>query len=209
MKIIAGTVDVPILDMPYMANTVVDGKMRECYRLILDGPINDEQLNALTNNDWQLFDGESVIDTLVGYDTLVNHEITFAKIQTKQQEIDEALKPVLDILDDEQALEFTNLYPVWVSGRVYSLGDRVNYNNVLYKCITAHTSQTEWLPDVSSSLWAKVLISEDGDILAWTQPDSTNPYMTGDKVTHNDKTWVSAVDNNVWEPGVYGWDELI
>ena len=25
--------------------------------------------------------------------------------------------------------------------------------------------------------------------------------MIGDKVTHNDKTWVSIVDNNVWEPG--------
>ena len=30
-------------------------------------------------------------------------------------------------------------------------------------------------------------------------------YNIGDKVTHNGKTWVSDVDNNVWEPGVYGW----
>ena len=26
---------------------------------------------------------------------------------------------------------------------------------------------------------------------------------------HNDKIWVSIVDNNVWEPGVYGWEEVI
>ena len=38
----------------------------------------------------------------------------------------------------------------------------------------------------------------------WEQPESTNPYMKGDKVKHNDKTWVSDIDNNVWEPGVYG-----
>lgn len=31
--------------------------------------------------------------------------------------------------------------------------------------------------------------------------------LTGDKVAHNGKTWVSDVDNNVWEPGVYGWIE--
>jgi hypothetical protein len=29
--------------------------------------------------------------------------------------------------------------------------------------------------------------------------------MKGDRVTHNDQTWESTVDNNVWEPGVYGW----
>ena len=30
----------------------------------------------------------------------------------------------------------------------------------------------------------------------------------GDKVTHNGKTWVSDIDNNVWEPGLHGWTEL-
>ena len=40
------------------------------------------------------------------------------------------------------------------------------------------------------------------------QPDSTNTYKKGDKVIHNGKTWVSDVDNNSWEPGVYGWSEI-
>ena len=38
--------------------------------------------------------------------------------------------------------------------------------------------------------------------------DSTNSYAKGDKVTYNGKTWVSEVDNNIWEPGVYGWEEV-
>ena len=42
----------------------------------------------------------------------------------------------------------------------------------------------------------------------WEQPDSTNPYAKGDKVTHNGKTWISTADGNVWEPGVYGWEEV-
>ena len=46
-----------------------------------------------------------------------------------------------------------------------------------------------------------------GAPLPWEQPESTNPYMKGDKVTHAGKTWVSTIDNNVWEPGVYGWEE--
>lgn len=68
--------------------------------------------------------------------------------------------------------------------------------------------QDDWTPDVTPSLFAKVLIPDASVVPEWEQPDSTNPYMTGDKVTHNKKTWVSDVDNNVWEPGVYGWTEV-
>lgn len=209
MKIIAGAVEVPIFDMPYMASMPVDGKMRECYRLILDGMLTEEQFIALKNNDWQLFDGEQVIETLSGYDTLVSHEIIFAKIQTKQNEIDAALKPVLDALKDEQAVEFTELYPKWIIGKLYTVNARIKYSDILYKCITEHTSQDIWTPDKSPSLWTKVLVSEDVTIKEWELPESTNVYKTGDKVIHNGKTWVSIVDNNSWEPGVYGWDEVI
>ena len=69
------------------------------------------------------------------------------------------------------------------------------------------TSRTDRTPTAAPSLWAKVLTSETGEPLPWQQPDNTNPYMKGDKVTHGGKTWVSTMDNNVWEPGVYGWEE--
>jgi hypothetical protein len=109
---------------------------------------------------------------------------------------------------DEQALEVQSLYPSWKEAVAYVLGDRVIYNDVLYKVITAHTSQVDWAPDVATSLFAKVLIPDTEVVYSWEQPDSTNPYMTGDKVSYNGKTWISSVDNNVWEPGVYGWNEI-
>lgn len=111
-------------------------------------------------------------------------------------------------LDDTTALEAVTLYPEWKPDTEYAVDFRVRFNSVLYRCITAHTSQPTWTPDVSPSLFAKVLIEDPTVIPEWQQPDSTNPYMTGDKVTHNGKTWVSDVDNNVWEPGVYGWTEV-
>lgn len=209
MKIFAGGVEIPIKDMPYWTNATVDGKIRDCYKIDIDGPISEEQLKAMEINVWELHDGERVIESYSGYDTLVDHKVTFAKIETKQDEIDAALKPVLDYLSDEEALKFTELYPAWAVGKVYAVGVRVKYEDILYKCITEHSSQEDWTPDKSPALWTTVLVSDNGDILAWSQPDSTNAYMTGDKVTHNDKTWVSIVDNNVWEPGVYGWDEVI
>ena len=111
-------------------------------------------------------------------------------------------------LDDTDALNAIELYPVWADDVSYVAGDRVRYDGVLYKCLQAHTSQPDWTPDAAPSLWAKVLIPDETVIPAWEQPDSTNPYMQGDKVTHNGKTWVSDIDNNVWTPGVYGWSEV-
>lgn len=112
-------------------------------------------------------------------------------------------------LSDEDALTGVELFPRWnENGISYAVGDRVLYNGTLFKCLQAHTSQTAWTPTDAPSLWAKVLIPDPEVIPDWEQPDSTNPYMKGDKVTHNGKTWQSDIDNNVWEPGVYGWSEV-
>lgn len=112
-------------------------------------------------------------------------------------------------LSDEDALEIKTVYPDWSSTATYEAGDKVLYNGVFYKCLLAHTAQETWTPTDAPSLWTKVLIPEPGVIPEWEQPESTNPYMAGDKVIHNGKIWVSNIDNNVWEPGVYGWDEVI
>lgn len=110
---------------------------------------------------------------------------------------------------DEVALQAITLYDEWNGDSVeYETGKRVRYNNVLYKVLQDHTSQDDWTPDQTPSLFEKVLIPDANVIPEWEQPDSTNPYSSGDKVTHNGKTWVSDVDGNVWEPGVYGWSEV-
>lgn len=108
---------------------------------------------------------------------------------------------------DEQALEAVAAYPTWQANKSYAVNDRIRYNDILYKVLQAHTSQDDWTPDAAVSLFAKVLISDPSTIPAWEQPNSTNPYKKGDKVTHGGFTWVSTVDNNVWEPGVYGWEK--
>ena len=112
-------------------------------------------------------------------------------------------------LTDEEALEEPiELFNKWHPGVLYSTGTRVRYENELYKVLQDHTSQENWLPTEAVSLYSKVLPGQDGDIGEWVQPDSTNPYMKDDKVTHNGKTWISIIDYNVWEPGVYGWNEI-
>ena len=112
------------------------------------------------------------------------------------------------MLGDTDALEIKTIYPEWDATATYEVDNKVLYNNSLYRCLSVHTAQETWTPTDAPSLWTKVLIPEPGVIPEWEQPESTNPYMAGDKVTHNGKTWVSTVDNNVWEPGVYGWNDV-
>ena len=111
-------------------------------------------------------------------------------------------------LDDTDALDNTELFSVWEPDVEYETGTRVRYNETLYKCLQKHTSQESWDPESAPSLWAKVLIPDPDIVPEWVQPDSTNPYMKGDKVMHNGSTWICTIDNNVWEPGVYGWEMI-
>lgn len=112
-------------------------------------------------------------------------------------------------LSDQDALEAVQLYPEWSGDGVgYFFNDRVRYNNILYRVLQTHVSQEGWNPEITPSLFAKVLIPDVNVIPEWQQPDSTNAYQIGDKVTHNEKIWQNTIANNVWQPGVYGWVEV-
>lgn len=119
------------------------------------------------------------------------------------------VETMADSLEDEEALKVVELFPKWKANTLYDIGDKVRFEGILYRCLSMHLSQTDWMPSDAISLWAKVLIPDPEAIPEWEQPDSTNPYMKGDKVKHLGKTWISTIDNNVWEPSVYGWDEVI
>lgn len=129
-------------------------------------------------------------------------------------ELAQKLRPYIEkaaiSLSDEDALEAINLFPHWKTGIAYAKDTRVTYNNILYSCLQAHTSQESWTPETAPSLWAKVLIPDPNVIPEWEQPDSTNPYMKGDKVMFNGAVYESTIDNNVWAPDVYpgGWQIL-
>ena len=115
-------------------------------------------------------------------------------------------------LTDAQALQVPMLFDEFDGRGVdYSVGKKVVYKGVLYKVIQAHTSQAEWTPVAAPSLFAKVINETiDGSIPEFEQPDSTNPYMKGDRVIFNGKVYESLIDNNVYSPEAYpaGWKEV-
>ena len=119
----------------------------------------------------------------------------------------EALDELLPILTDEQAEIVTNIYPNWAVDISYTVGVRIQYDGKLYRCIQSHTSQEGWEPATTSALWTRT--AKEDEILDWVQPTGAqDAYNKNDKVKHNGSTWISNVDANVWEPGVYGWDEF-
>ena len=113
------------------------------------------------------------------------------------------------VLTDAQSLAAPFLFAEWSPDSVSYTANvsKVRYNDILYKCIQSHTSQSTWTPKDAASLWTRM---DDPTVEwpEWRQPTgSTDAYAKGAKVSHNGKHWVSTLDANVWEPGVSGWEE--
>ena len=106
-------------------------------------------------------------------------------------------------MTDEAALNAVELFPTWAIGKAYAVNDRAQYNGTLYKCIQAHTSQSDWMPSATPALWKTVSIDEYPE---WVQPTGAHDaYNIGDKVTYNGQHYVCTSDGNVYAPDVYGW----
>ena len=111
----------------------------------------------------------------------------------------------LDYLDDEQAESVTMLFEDWQAGVPYAVGDRRQYDGLLYRCVQAHTSQVDWTPSAVPALWTRTSTEEWPE---WVQPQGAHDaYEVGAKVSHNGGRWISDINANIWEPGVAYWTE--
>ena len=111
-----------------------------------------------------------------------------------------------DLAEEDLGL-IVDLWPAWAAGVSYAVDEIVRHEGSLYKVVQAHTSQSDWAPPDVPALFAK--ITPPGLIAEWVQPvGAHDTYSLGDVVTHGGQTWESTVDNNSWEPGVYGWVEV-
>lgn len=131
------------------------------------------------------------------------------------QQLRRALEMFVQTITDESTMmEVADVYPVYGVENAYKTGDVFRYGvnadgeSQLYQVLQDHTSTSEWAPDTAVSLYKKVGVTDDG-IPIWTQPlGASDAYQIGDIVMHNGDKWRSTADSNVWEPGVYGWEEI-
>lgn len=136
----------------------------------------------------------------------------FAELGVNSKEETTALRNTLDSLinnfDDEQAIQYIYLFKTWAPNIQMNQGEKYKYGDTLYTVLQSHTSQVGWEPNITPSLYARVIVFQTpGEYADWEQPDSTNAYMRGDRVRFNEKIYESLVDDNVWSPEAYpaGW----
>ena len=133
------------------------------------------------------------------------------------EQLRKALQMYCQTLTDEQAMEVATVYPAWAAGITYKAQEMVTcgVNEVgdpqLYRCIQAHTSQSDWTPDKTPALWSAIGLAPD-DVPIWSQPTgAADAYNIGDRVHYPDAdgpVYVSKIDGNVWSPAAYpaGWE---
>lgn len=113
-------------------------------------------------------------------------------------------------MSDEELVKYNAVLNEWVSGISYTTGDVVYYAGKLYRALQDSISKGSYPPDTYTSGWKRIGEPNEEGIYPWSQPlGATDAYALGVKVTHSGKTWQSMIGNNVWEPGVYGWEEAI
>ena len=112
-------------------------------------------------------------------------------------------------IDNTTAAEHADLFAPWAYPVSYKVSQIRRYGGKLYRCVKDHISQEDWTPEAAASLWA-VTADPAEEWPAWSQPvGAHDAYSAGDKVSHAGKHWTSDADGNVWEPGVYGWTEVV
>lgn len=182
------------------------------YKMIGDRPVFSDCRTIQTNEGVWISNPTEEQILAAGWQVYIPPEPPAPTPQT-QPEFDlmmEAVRRMLDAtveeLSDEEALEVAALFPTWVSkiGQAVNVGERYWYDGRLWKVVQPHTVQEDWTPDTAVSLFVEVSIDEWPQ---WVQPQGAHDaYNTGDQVTHNETHWVSTMDGNVYEPGVYGWE---
>lgn len=111
-------------------------------------------------------------------------------------------------IDVETASAHKDMFEKWGSGMAYKAGQIRNYNDVLYRVVQDHTSQTDWTPPNTLSLYEPIILTEEG-YPVWSKPSGAHDaYNTGDIVDYNGTLYKSLIDGNIYSPDEYaaGWE---
>lgn len=138
-------------------------------------------------------------------------------IETLESLEEEQDKAIIENMPDDKAALFKAKYDYWQEGEKYNPGDKRRWFKdgeerlFLYIGHEPTVAQPGWEPHVAHSLWRDLEgeIPGESGYPKWIQPGgSTDAYEKGFEVEHKGTIYKSTVDNNVWEPGVYGWEVI-
>ena len=156
----------------------------------------------------QWIDEGGVVEVIPPPDPLVERAEA-AEHRIDNQALKLLLLPLVESKPEEEQETFSFLFPAWRPDIDVLVDEKRQHEGLLYKCLQAHRTQSDWLPNNTPALWARV--SAPGVIDVWMQPaGGHDAYNTGDKVIwpEGGPIWESTIDANVWEPGVHGWIQV-
>ncbi len=145
----------------------------------------------------------------IGKSYLVNEKVVF---RSKLYKVIQAHTSQSDWTPDQVPALFVEVMPDGVIGPwrqplgahdAYKAGDKVYFNGHVYVC---KVDNNIWSPDNYG--WELFEEEEPGgdEYPHWVQPAGAHDaYQVGAIVSHNGQLWINTVNNNVWEPGIYGW----
>lgn len=135
------------------------------------------------------------------------------KLQMAEQ-LRKALQMFAQSLTDDEAMEVATVYPKYVIGKAYKTNEMFTYGEnavsdpQLYRVVQDHTSQADWTPDATPSLYTPIGLTDEGYPI-WSRPTGAHDaYNTGDIVDYNGALYKSLIDGNVYSPDEYpsGWE---
>jgi hypothetical protein len=113
-------------------------------------------------------------------------------------------------LDDTTVSEHPSIFSSWDENWTGKAGTILMDEGKLYRSIHDVTTKAQnTKPSQTPSMWTR--IGNPGEEYPeWIQPlGAHDAYGLGAKASHKNKHWVSTASNNIWEPGVYGWEEVV
>ena len=137
------------------------------------------------------------------------------KLQAAEQ-LRKALQFFVQTLTNEEAMEIATVYPKYEVGKAYKVDEMLSYGTnavgdpQLYRVVQDHTSQADWTPDATASLYSPIGLNDSGYPL-WSKPTGAHDaYNTGDIVDYNGTLYKSLINGNVYSPDEYqaGWEEV-
>lgn len=145
-------------------------------------------------------------NNIIGRDEKTALELSLAQTKESANHLTKDLA-LAGSFNEEQYKDLVLVNPPYKVGFSYSVNDVFSYNSQLYKVVQAHVSQDDWIPSSLPALYTK--IPPPGTVAPWVQPTGAqDAYQLGDRVLFNALVWESTVNNNVWQPGVFGWIQV-
>lgn len=153
--------------------------------------------SILESEDW--IHGEDYVQPSMDYSRLKVIQLLTSDAKTNVQTYK---------MSNKEALDIKEFYPTWKSGINVKVGERYNYNSLLWECIQDHKTQTTWKPSIeTSSLWKVVEVEHEGtqeDPIPFTPPME---LFAEKYYTQNEVLYKCTRDSGI--PLAYNLSELV